>query len=78
MKQSGVPQGAVSLRLVDPFNTMRFKIKTGDEQLIQFTERKFGVRAAFVTFQYNFGQTPKFRVPKQDDQPQAQTGFPPP
>ena len=71
-------KGAVSLRLVDPFNTMRFKIKTGDDKLIQFTERQFGVRAMFLTFQYNFGQTPKFRVPKQDDQPQAQTGFPPP
>jgi len=71
-------KAAISLRLVDPFNTMRFKIKTGDDQLIQFTERKFGVRAAFLTFQYNFGQTPKFRGPKQDDQPQAQTGFPPP
>ena len=71
-------KGAVSLRVQDPFNTMRFKIKTGDDQLVQFTERQFGVRAVFLTFQYNFGQTPKFRVPKQDDQPQAQTGFPPP
>ncbi len=71
-------KAAVSLRLVDPFNTMRFKIRAGDDQLIQLTERKFGVRAAFLTFQYNFGQTPKFRVPKQDDTPQSQTGFPPP
>ncbi|MEO7368187.1 MAG: TonB-dependent receptor, partial [Gemmatimonadaceae bacterium] len=71
-------KGAVSLRVVDPFDTMRFKIKTGDDQLIQFTERKFGIRGVFLTFQYNFGQTPKFRVPKQDDQPQGQTGFPPP
>lgn len=71
-------KAAISLRLVDPFNTMRFKIKTGDDQLIQFTERKFGVRAAFLTFQYNFGQTPKFRAPKPDDTPQPQTGFPPP
>ncbi|HUQ47154.1 MAG TPA: TonB-dependent receptor [Gemmatimonadaceae bacterium] len=71
-------KGAVSLRVQDPFNTMRFKIRTGDDNLIQFTERQFGVRAVFLTFQYNFGQTPKFRVPKQDDQPQAQTGFPPP
>ncbi len=71
-------KGAVSLRVIDPFNTMRFKIKTGDDNLIQFTDRQFGVRAVFLTFQYNFGQAPKFRVPKQDDQPQAQTGFPPP
>jgi outer membrane receptor protein involved in Fe transport len=71
-------KGAISLRVQDPFNTMRFKIKTGDDNLIQFTERQFGVRAVFLGFQYNFGQTPKFRVPKQDDQPQAQTGFPPP
>lgn len=71
-------KGAVSLRVVDPFDKMRFKIKTGDDQLIQFTERKFGIRGVFLTLQYNFGQTPKFRVPKQDDTPQANTGFPPP
>jgi ferric enterobactin receptor len=71
-------RAAVSLRVVDPFNTMRFKIKAGDEKTIQLTERQFGVRAAFLTFQYNFGQTPKFRAPKPDDTPQPQTGFPPP
>ncbi len=49
-------KAAVSLWLVDPFNTMRFKIKAWDEKMIQLTERSFEVRAAFLTFQYNLAR----------------------
>lgn len=54
-------KATVSFRVQDPFNTMGMKIRTGDDNIFQVTQRKFGVRAAFLTFQYNFGQTPKIR-----------------
>ena len=57
---------SVAVRFVDPFDTMKFRIKAGDDNLTQITARKFGVRATFVTFQYNFGQTPKIRMPKEE------------
>jgi ferric enterobactin receptor len=69
-------KATVSLRVQDPFNKMGMKIRTGDDNITQITSRKFGVRAAFLTFQYNFGQTPKVRQPQQQPQDQPQTGFP--
>jgi outer membrane receptor protein involved in Fe transport len=69
-------KASISLRLQDPFNTMGMRIKTGDDNITQITQRKFGVRAAFLTFQYNFGQTPKIRQPQQPQQDQPAPGFP--
>ena len=57
---------SVAVRFADPFDTMKFRIKAGDDNLTQITARKFGVRATYVTFQYNFGQTPKIRLPKEE------------
>jgi ferric enterobactin receptor len=71
-------KASLSLRAQDPFDTMKFKINVGDDNVTQLTERKFGVRAVFLTFQYNYGQAPKVRQPKQEQQPESQTGFPPP
>ncbi len=69
-------KATVSLRVSDPFNTMRFKIRAGDDKIIQLTERRFGARAVFLTFQYAFGQAPKIRQPRPDDAPAPQVGFP--
>lgn len=69
-------KAAISLRVQDPFNTMGMKIKTGDDNITQITQRKFGVRAAFLTFSYNFGQTPKIRPVQPQPQDQPNTGFP--
>ena len=69
-------KATVSLRVQDPFNTMGMRIRTGDDNITQITSRKFGVRAAFLTFQYNFGQTPKIRPVQQQPQDQAAPGFP--
>ena len=66
---------SVSLRFVDPFNQQKFKVRVGDNNLVQITEREFGVRGTFLTFQYNFGQTPKIKIPQPEQQPQG-TGFP--
>ena len=64
-------QMTVSLRFVDPFNTTYFKIRIGDDNLTQITERAFGARGTFLTFQYNFGQAPKIRVPQPEQQQQG-------
>ena len=69
-------KATVSLRVQDPFNTAGMKIRTGDDNIMQVTQRSFGVRAAFLTFQYNFGQTPKIRQPQQQPQEPSSTGFP--
>jgi ferric enterobactin receptor len=67
----------VGLRFNDPFNTARMKIVTGNDQIIQLTSRNFGARSAWLTFQYNYGQAPKVREPKQEPAaPQPQSGFP--
>ncbi|MEO8910467.1 MAG: TonB-dependent receptor [Gemmatimonadaceae bacterium] len=57
---------SLAVRFADPFDTMKFRITAGDNNLTQTTARKFGVRATYLTFQYNFGQTPKIRMPKEE------------
>jgi hypothetical protein len=68
-------KATVSLRVVDPFNTMGFKIRVGDDNITQITQRQFGVRGTFLTFQYNFGQAPKIRIPRPDET-QSAPAFP--
>lgn len=60
---------SVAVRLADPFNTLKFRIKAGDDNLEQITARRFGVRATYVTFQWNYGQAPKVRLPQQEQAP---------
>ena len=62
-------KASVSVRFADPFNTNGFRVRAGDGNITQTTARKFGVRATFFTFQYNFGQAPKIRPPRQDEAP---------
>jgi hypothetical protein len=65
----------LSLRVNDPFSTGRFRIQAGDDNVKQITERSFGARSVFLTFQYTYGQTPKIRQPR-PDQPDAPAPFP--
>jgi outer membrane receptor protein involved in Fe transport len=68
---------SVTLRVSDPFNTMRFRILAGDDNVTQLTERTFGARQLFVTYQYSYGQAPRVRQPRPEDQPQqGGTPFP--
>jgi outer membrane receptor protein involved in Fe transport len=69
-------KAAVMLRYTDPFNTNVFRIRAGDDKVMQVTERNFGVRSLFLGFQYNYGQTPKVRQPTQEQQQGG--GFGPP
>jgi ferric enterobactin receptor len=57
---------SASIRFQDPFDTMKFRIQAGDDNLTQITARKFGVRATYMGLQYNFGHAPKIRMPKEE------------
>jgi ferric enterobactin receptor len=60
-------KASVSLRVSDPFNTGKFRVQAGTETLTQITERSFGNRAAYLTFQWNYGQTPRIRQPRPEE-----------
>ena len=64
-----------TLRFADPFKQNKFSVRVNDENVIQFTDRAFSMRAVFVGLNYTFGQTPRLRQRRQDDQPQ-QTSTP--
>lgn len=67
---------SASLRLTDPFNTSRFRVQAGDDNVVQLTQRAFNTRAVHLTIQATFGQTPRVREPRPDDEARPQTGFP--
>ena len=67
-------KASVSLRVQDPFRTNSFRVQAGTSTLTQITERNPGVRGAFLTFQWNYGQQPRVRQPQQQDQPQPAGG----
>lgn len=54
-------RGAVTVRLADPFEMQTFRIKTGDEKVMQITQRNPASRMVFVGYQYNFGRPPRVR-----------------
>jgi ferric enterobactin receptor len=60
---------SVAVRFQDPFNTTKFRIKAGDDDLEQITARRFGIRATYFTFQWNYGKPPKIRQPQQEQAP---------
>ena len=67
---------SVTLRVLDPFNTNRFRINVGDDNVIQLTERTAGVRGVFIVYQYSFGQVPRVRQPQPDQNQGSSTPFP--
>jgi hypothetical protein len=73
-------KGAIMLRVADPFEMMRFRIKAGDDRVIQLTERDPGSRSIFVGYQYNFGRPPRVRQVAPDQTSGGSVGFggPPP
>jgi outer membrane receptor protein involved in Fe transport len=62
---------SITLRVSDPFATMKFRILAGDDNVTQLTERTFGSRTVFITYQYSYGQAPRVRQPRPEDQPQS-------
>lgn len=61
-------KASLTLRVSDPFDTQRFRVQAGDDNVIQLTERAFNARAAHLTFQYNFGRPPRARQRPQEPQ----------
>jgi outer membrane receptor protein involved in Fe transport len=60
---------SVTLRVMDPFNTMKMGFVTDDGRFYQTSERSFGARGVFLSFNYAFGQQPRMRqrAPEQPD-----------
>lgn len=65
----------VTLRLSDPFETMRFRVEAGDDNIFQLTERSFNSRALHLSLQYTFGQAPKARKPQPQEPQEQGPGF---
>ena len=59
-------QGSLTLRVGDPFNIARFAQRTRNGTVIEESERRFGMRGVFVSFQRNFGQALRLRPPVAD------------
>ena len=60
----------IALRVNDPFATMRFHVRAGDDKVIQLTERNPHVRFFFLAYQRSFGRPPRVR----QVEPAATTG----
>jgi ferric enterobactin receptor len=67
--------GAVMLRIADPFEMVRFKISTGDGKVRQLTARNPESRMVFVGYQYNFGRPPRVRQVAPDQTGGGSVGF---
>lgn len=69
-------RASVGLRVVDPFDSMRFGFRSSDENFYQETERRFGARGLYATFSWNFGQQPRVRQrPGERPQPVPEDDF---
>jgi outer membrane receptor protein involved in Fe transport len=71
-------KSSITLRVNDPFGTGVFRVRAGDDKVIQLTERGMGTRTAFLAFQYNYGRPPRVRQVQPDQSSQGGAGFPPP
>lgn len=68
-------KSSLALRLTDPFNTQLFRVNVRDDNVTQYTERRFGARAMYLQYQMSFGQAPRVRQPTVQPPPEPQTGF---
>ncbi len=65
-------RASLTLRVVDPFNTMKFYSLTEDDRLFQESERRMGARGVFLTFSWSFGQQPRVRQQRPAEQPEME------
>jgi outer membrane receptor protein involved in Fe transport len=72
-------KAALLVRVVDPFELLSFRIKTGDGRVEQLTERNPESRMVFVGYQYSFGRPPRVRqvAPEQTGGGSVGFGAPP-
>jgi len=81
VKQKLSERSSLSLRVMDPFDAMRFSMETTNPGLTQTSLRRFNSRAVYLSYSYNFGHPPRLRTPQPqpDQQPtQDPTGVPGP
>lgn len=62
---------SVTFRVSDPFRTSVFRVRAGDEKVMQITERNFGARMVWLAFQLNHGRAPRVRQPRQEQEGSA-------
>lgn len=67
---------ALTFRVSDPFSTGQFGAYGLNGSVRQLTQRSFGMRAAYIGYQYSYGRPPKIRQPDQGAQQQNTPGFP--
>jgi ferric enterobactin receptor len=65
-----------TMRVSDPFETSGMRLQVGDDNVMQLTRRAFNSRAIHLSLQATFGQAPRLRQPRQEEEQPAQTGFP--
>ena len=73
VRQKLSERSSLSLRVMDPFDAMRFNMQTATAGLEQTMQRRFNSRAVYLSYTYNFGHPPRLRTPPQpqpDQQPQ--------
>jgi len=68
-------KAALLVRVQDPFELMRFRIKTTDGKVLQLTERNPQSRVVFVGYQYSFGRPPRVRQVAPDQTSGGSVGF---
>ena len=64
-------KASVTLRVSDPFKTGAFRVRAGDDKVIQITERNFGSRMVWLAFQFNHGRPPRVRQVRQEQEGSA-------
>lgn len=69
-------KASVTLRVMDPFGTMGWAVRSNDGRVLQLTDRRFGARGAFLNFGYNFGQAPRIRPRPQEPESAPAGGGP--
>ena len=71
-------KATMTVRVNDPFNTGAFRVRAGDDKVMQITERNFGSRMVWLAFQVNYGRPPRVRQPRQEQEGGGATFIPPP
>ncbi|MBA3671484.1 MAG: TonB-dependent receptor [Gemmatimonadaceae bacterium] len=70
-------KGNISFRVNDPFGFQKFGYRTANGQVVEYSERFFGARAAYLTITKNFGEALRLR-PKSDSEGNPAGGPPAP
>jgi outer membrane receptor protein involved in Fe transport len=68
-------KATATLRVMDPFGTMGWTMRTSDGRVVQLMDRRFGARGAFLSFNWAFGSAPRIRQ-RPPEEPAPQPGVP--